>query len=849
MTTAQPTTISATAPDVAGLTAPGADGGSFDNIPAELRTMPRWVCWRKVMRDGRATKIPVDPHTGSNAATDDPSTWGTLAEAEGRLKKDSALAGLGFVFNGDGVMGIDLDHVIDEAGNLDTAAAAIVENLDTYAERSQSGTGLHLLCRASLPDGKGRRKEPVELYCTGRFFVMTGDRWPGTPATIEPRQAQVDALLAELFPPKQKTTPSTAARPAELGDRDLIERASTAKNGGEFSALWGGDWEGRYPSQSEADAALLGMLRFWTGGDKARAFALFEGSGLMRHKFERDDYRESTWAAIDSGDVYSPERRTMSETTAMPGDAGPLEAAKAGKPYSMTDLGNAERFAHLHREEIRWDTARRTWRFWDGKRWATDSGLRASALAAATVRSIRREAAVAPAGDGQGKDLGALLFSWAVKSESRERLAALLDVAKAQPGIAVDASAWDSNPWLFNAANGTIDLQTGTLRPHDRADLLTKLAPVGFYPGRTDPRWTGFLNDATGGDAALCEFLQRGTGYTLTGDTSEEKLFLVYGPEASGKTTFLESIRSAMGDYARTIQTDLLTKKRDSGNAGNATPELAALAGARLAAGSEMEQGREIAEALAKNLTGGESIVARHLYADTFEYKPQFKLWLALNHCPKVSADDGAIWRRILRIGFEKTVPPERRDKTLKPYLRDPSGGLPAVLAWAVEGCLLWQRDGLKVPPAVERSTAAYRQESDPLAAFFDDCLTFDNHAAWTPWADLWSAYCDHAAENGTAERYRVSPKRLQERLRGRDCAGCKRFEARGWAGVELKNDWKSGAFSIPPDGPDRPDSTLQTFSMRRKLEKVSEMVSELSELSGEPSEPVEKLPLWEATI
>ena len=520
---------------------------------------------------------------------------------------------------------------------------------------------------------------------------------------------------------------------------------------------------------------------------------------MTREKWDREDYRESTWAAIDSGEVYSPTTGAAYYGKEAPGDSAPIIAARAGNHFALTDLGNAERFAAYHGEAVRWDTARVAWRAWDRKRWATDGGLNVNRLAAEAVRMIRHEAAVCPkprADVTPDKAAGLALFKHALRSESRDRLAALLEVAKAQPGIAVAANRWDVDPWLLNVANGTIDLRTGELRPHDRRDLLTKLAPVEYRPGLRDERWERFLQDATGGDAELIGFLQVVSGYTLTGDTSEEILLLVYGPEASGKTTFLEALRGVMGDYARTIQADLLAKRRDPHGAGNASPELAALAGARLAAGSEMEQGREIAEALAKNLTGGEPITARHLYAESFDFRPQFKLWLALNHCPKVSVDDGAIWRCILRIGFEHTVPAERRDKTLKPYLRDPNGGAPAVLAWAVEGCLRWQREGLNVPAAVARSTEAYRAESDPLAPFFEDCLLFNEAAlipggdAWTAWGDIWGAYCAHADENGTAERYRVAPKRLQDRLKARGCACERRHAGRGWLGVAVREGW-----------------------------------------------------------
>ena len=507
--------------------------------------------------------------------------------------------------------------------------------------------------------------------------------------------------------------------------------------------------------------------------------------------------------------VPAPEQETAAA------DALPICEAKAGRPFACTDLGNAERLVAYFGDQIRWDVARKVWRVWDGRRWAADSALRVHALAADTARRIRLEAAAAPSAGG-ARDLGRELFNHAVRSESRDRLAAMLEVLKSRPGIAVSADALDADPWALNVLNGTIDLRTGKLRPHNRSDLITKLAPVEYRPGLRDARWERFLDSSTRSDVALIDFMQVAAGYTLTGDTSEEKLFIIYGAENSGKTTFQESMRAVLGEYARTIQTDLLTKTKDARGGGAASPELAALAGARLAVGSEMEQGRDMAEALAKNLTGGEQITARHLYAELFDFVPQFKIWLAVNHCPKVSADDGAIWRRILRIGFDHTVPPEQRDKTLKPYLRNPAGGAPAVLAWAVEGCLRWQREGLAVPDAVVRSTAAYRDESDPLATFFEDCLRFVP-SAWTSWADIWRAYGEHAAEMGVAERYRVAPKRLQERLRLRDCVAERRMVGRGWRGVEVQTDWQEGSH----DGYDGYDGTSKSFTSNSPIEKV----------------------------
>jgi putative DNA primase/helicase len=518
----------------------------------------------------------------------------------------------------------------------------------------------------------------------------------------------------------------------------------------------------------------------------------------------------------------------------------PIDAAKVGAPFAMTDLGNAERLCAWHRDSLRWDTARRTWRVWDGQRWAVDSSLEVQRLAADTARKIRREAINAPARSGETKDMGEALFSWAVKSESRDKLGSMLEVAKSQPGVAVSGEVWDTDPYLLNVANGTIELRTGSLRKHDRSDMITKLSPVAYDPAREDTRWDRFLQDAAGGDAELIRFLQIAAGYTLTGDTTEEKLFLVYGPTAGGKSTFLESVRSVLGDYARTIQADLLAKQNPKGGS-SPSPELAGLAGARLAAGSEMEQGREIAEALAKNLTGGEPITARHLYAELFDFRPQFKLWLALNHCPRVSADDDAVWRRILRVGFEHTVPPERRDRTLKPYLRHPDGGAPAVLAWAVAGCVRWQREGLKIPEVVERSTQAYRSESDPLALFIEDCLEF-NPNAWTTWKDIRGAYSEHAEENGTPDRYRVSPKRIQDRLKSKECLPDRRYAGRGWAGVELKTGWKTEDH----DGHDGYDTSFRKSQEKDYIEKVCEQASYPSEATCDEGDSEERAAILE---
>ena len=339
------------------------------------------------------------------------------------------------------------------------------------------------------------------------------------------------------------------------------------------------------------------------GGTAKDVFKLAEQSETMTES-EPDNVEPDTLAGIEPlGD--------------------PIEAAKAGTPYAMTDLGNAERLSYRFGDIIKFDIARNCWRRWNGKKWESVSTFKIITHAGESARTIRREAAEAPTKGANGGDVAGELWTHAKRSESKERLSACVEVVKSILGIAVDASEWDSDFMLFNVKNGTIDLRTGKLRPHDKTDMITRISNIDYDPEAKSKRLEKFLEDATDENEELKSFLQRAAGYTLSGNTSEEVLFMVYGVTASGKTTFLETLKSILGEYAATIDPAMLCKTKQGGSTGgNATPELARLAGVRMAGGSELEQGRELNEATVKNITGGETITARHLYGDLFSVSP-----------------------------------------------------------------------------------------------------------------------------------------------------------------------------------------------------------------------------------
>jgi primase-polymerase (primpol)-like protein len=264
-------------------------------IPADLRKLRQWVVWRREVRDGKETKVPYRPgNPNRRASTTDPTTWGTFGQALAAVDRGQG-DGIGFVFSAeDPFCGIDLDDCCSETGELNAAATAIVEDLDSYTELPPSRTGVHVIVRARL-EGERCRRGPVEIYDSGRYFTITGARLPGVPYTPMPSQRELDELLAKLFPPAVSLPRAPGPRAVPEDDRDLLERVFAAKNGADVERLFNGDASG-YGSRSEADLALVSHLAFWTDGDPDRIDALFRRSGLMREKWERLDYRQRTIA-------------------------------------------------------------------------------------------------------------------------------------------------------------------------------------------------------------------------------------------------------------------------------------------------------------------------------------------------------------------------------------------------------------------------------------------------------------------------------------------------------------------------------------------------------------------------
>lgn len=413
-----------------------------------------------------------------------------------------------------------------------------------------------------------------------------------------------------------------------------------------------------------------------------------------------------------------------------------------------TDMGNAERLIDQYGEDVCYIHAFKKWLIWDGQRWIMDDSGHIQRLAKATVRHIYTEAA-----DIDDPIIRDAVAKHARNSEAAARLSAMSKLAESERPMAPEKL--DADPWLLGVANGTINLRTGGLHAPRREDFITKQAGTAFDPAANCPLWLSFLDRIFEGDAEMLDYVQRIAGYALTGDTREQCLFVLHGSGANGKSVFLSVLHALLGDYAVTMFTQTIMTKAQTG----ANNDVAALRGARLAEGSEVEEGQRMAESSVKQMTGGDRIQARFLYGEFFEFIPQFKILLAANHKPRIRGDDYAIWRRIRLLPFAVTIPEGERDGDLTRRLLME---LPGILNWAVAGCLKWQKDGLKTPRRVTDATNDYREEQDLIRQWMNDCCVVQQGAAAGA-AALYQSYKEWAKDNDL--KFPLSKKGLGMKL------------------------------------------------------------------------------------
>lgn len=793
---------------------------SHEDFPAELRALPNWCVWRTESVGGRVTKIPYNPITGAKAKSNDASTWCAFESAAPRVEA-GRYRGVGFMLSDSPYVCVDLDDCLD-GGEKEAWAHGIVAALGSYTEVSQSGRGLHIFGRANIE--RGRRNERIEVYPDKRFIAMTGNIYEGR-REIHDIQAALDALMREQFPisaamlqtvrkaresgsdsrADDSKTPQTAApknlQPAAV---QAIARARKKESAELFAKLFDeGDASG-YASDSEADLALMNMIAFATGGDPAVMEQVFSASALGRREKwkKRADYR-----------AWTTEKAR----------AGWVEHQLAYLP--MTDTGNAQRLELLHGADILYLPEKSNgsgksaaWVMWDGKRWkpsfeislyglVSDTATRAKRAFESLVKLDPPQRVAITAGiKDKAKDITAAVRAqkeqlkaireayrekekaykaaraFFVQSANQNRIDACLKRAKQI--FEASITDFDAGTNLLNVQNGVIDLRTGSLYKHDRALMCSRIARAEYFPSLMgkESLWTKSVARIVPNKEERA-YLQKWAGYLLVGTAPEEKLLFLYGDGGSGKGTFINTIGYMMGDYADTVDIEVFLASRNDGHGGgaNASPEIAKLAGTRAAMASESGIGRKLNDAKVKNMTGRDDLTARFLYGQQFTFTPVVKFVLSSNYLPSVhDSTDGGLRRRLVIAPFMQNLE-DVRDISLKERLKDPDE-IAAVLAWCVEGCLKWQRDGgLGTPPkSFQRQARSFYADSDTLQQFIDEeCCIGDGCRAKVK--DFYERYVTGMGE-------RIKKKTVTEMMHRKGYPQTRYNDGRFFKGVRLKD-------------------------------------------------------------
>jgi len=428
--------------------------------------------------------------------------------------------------------------------------------------------------------------------------------------------------------------------------------------------------------------------------------------------------------------------------------------------FRRSETGNADRLIHLYGEKLRFCDTWTSWLVWDKKRWKRDD-LRAVLLSGR--RTVERMYQLRVKIEDE-KERGAWM-GFVARTERLSQIRNAIELATADPKIATRPDLFDSDPLLLNLENGTLELKTMTFREHRQGDYITKLAGTTYEPKAECPLWLKFLERVTAGDQGLQTFLQCVVGYCLTGEVSEQALFLLYGTGSNGKSTFCETIAALLSEYSVNTPTETLLVKRDSG----IPNDIARLAGSRLVYAIEAEASRRLAESLVKQLTGGDTITARFLHQEFFEFHAKFKIFLAANHRPNIRGADHAIWRRIKMLPFNVRIPDEEQDKKLGEKLKTE---LPGILNWALEGCADWLRNGLSYPEAVQKATQEYRDKMDVLADFLSECCEVDvpDEVGATILYEAYKTWSEAAGEKIASQRafgFMMEERDFQKEKRG----------------------------------------------------------------------------------
>lgn len=718
-------------------------------FPKELTKLNNWCVWKYQKRNGKLTKVPFNAETGEFAKSNDPNTWSSYETAINFTGAD----GVGFFFETP-YLGIDIDNVEDDiyryrqGDKLDNIVSEFTEAFKTYTEVSPSGNGLHLIVKGKIP-GERRRKGNIEMYDSGRFFTMTGNSIGKYKEVTEASPQLFEEIYNKYFP----STSNVIQHPSNnfqdnihnLSEMEVINEIYQSKQAKVFDDLMRGNYEQYYGSHSEADMALANILAFWCAKDYTQMDSIFRQSNLYRDKWDEkrknSTYGEQTLfkAINETHNVYTPKAKDEPLKYALSHIFDEEETKKEYPIRSYDDTGNADRFIDRYGELYKYSYISNKFYIYDGTKWAVDDRGSIRRLIDEMIADMKNEKILVAEGvdEEEAQENFDKFYKKTRGTQSKKNITN--ELMHRQP---VTPDDFDKDNMLLNVANGYIDLTSRELYPHDITQMFSQIANTDYSEKMQPAVWLDFLNDIFDGNKEVIRYIQKALGYSLTGSTREQVMFILHGKGRNGKSIFVETIAEILGDYSNNMQAkSLMVKKND-----NVNTDIARLSKARFVTSSEPNEGFRFDEGLIKQITGGDKVTARFLYAEEFEYTPKFKIWVSTNHKPIIRGTDDGIWRRLVLIPFEVQIPEEKVDKDLKyKLLRE----APAILNWMTEGAYMWMQEGLEMPDKLKDAIDNYRKEMDTLGQFIADKCEVDRSYSERV-SNLHNAYKEWALENFT---------------------------------------------------------------------------------------------------
>lgn len=709
------------------------------NTLEQLKLQARWVCYR-------ADKAPINPRTITLASTSNSDTWATYAEAVAACTEHN-LAGVGIVFNGDGLVGIDLDDCLEYDAELKEwkrpAFIRYIMNLcDSYTEVSPSKTGLHILGFGSIDRALKTVIEnfKVEVYATGRYFTYTDDVVIKEVNELVNIQFGLNELF-ELANDQQKKLIETVVSSSATRVPDAWAQAVFNKSYNSALTMISQASEGmKHNTRLKASKLLGGAIAMM----QEHGYTTMSVEDAVERLYEAnipDKNNRKEYKAIYDGILYGmsmPLKMPVPQATRisnfMASSIEDIAAEETEVEYPYTDLGNGMRFAAMFKSKLCYCSELGTWLLWNDKYWQRVEGVVVRKLAHNCVYHMYFSAV------SNSAVIDSELSKWALKSQNTSRIDAM--ITSAQPYLLKQASLFDNHINFINARNGIVNLLSGELLPHSAEFYFTKMLDVDYIPNARSEFWDNFIKTIFDNDIELMQYVQRAVGYSLTGRIDEHCLFFCYGTGRNGKSSFIKALELLLGEYCITAPIEALLESNSSGE--NATPQLARLMGRRIVITQEMPENKRINESLVKTITGGDRIIARELYKSAYEFIPTHKLWITGNHKPRVTGTDEGIWRRLRIVPFIIKIK-DTQQISFNELIHLITVNLSAILTWAVEGSIVWNLNGLGSCSAVESATSDYRQEEDAVARFIADrCILHPAasihkqalYLAWKEWAE-----------------------------------------------------------------------------------------------------------------